>query len=105
MGARRGPILELIEPIGGEVDFYRRALPDDGYSASHHPWRPTCRSATTPGSSMRTCSPAQASLRLHGPDPGPGRAGYVDTTAELGHYLEVCQLQPADTDFFSALAS
>ena len=31
------------------------------------------------------------------------RAGYVDTTADLGHYLEVCQLQPADTEFFSSL--
>ena len=33
------------------------------------------------------------------------RAGYVDTTAQLGHYLEVCQLQKADTDFFSSLIS
>jgi hypothetical protein len=33
------------------------------------------------------------------------RAGYVDTTAELGHFMEICQLQTADTDFFSALAA
>ena len=32
------------------------------------------------------------------------RAGYVDTTAELGHYLEICQLQSADIEFFSGLA-
>jgi len=32
------------------------------------------------------------------------RAGYVDTTAELGHFLEVCQLQEADIEFFSGLA-
>ena len=31
------------------------------------------------------------------------RAGYVDTTAELGHYLEICQLQPADIEFFTGL--
>jgi hypothetical protein len=31
------------------------------------------------------------------------RAGYVDTTAELGHFLEVCQLQEADIEFFSGL--
>jgi len=31
------------------------------------------------------------------------RAGYVDTRDQLGHYLEVCQLQPADTEFFSGL--
>ena len=33
------------------------------------------------------------------------RAGYVDTTAELGHWLEICQLQREDIDFFSALVS
>ena len=29
MGARGGLIVELIEPVGGEVDFYRRSLPAD----------------------------------------------------------------------------
>jgi hypothetical protein len=31
------------------------------------------------------------------------RAGYVDTSAELGHLLEVCQLQPDDIELFSGL--
>jgi hypothetical protein len=31
------------------------------------------------------------------------RAGYVDTTAMLGHYLEICQLQPMDIELFSGL--
>ena len=31
------------------------------------------------------------------------RAGYVDTTADLGHYLEICQLQAADIEFFTGL--
>src|SRR5436190_15463030 len=30
MGSRGGMILELIEPVGGEVDFYTRVLPPDG---------------------------------------------------------------------------
>ena len=30
MGARGGVIVELIEAVGGEVDFYRRALPENG---------------------------------------------------------------------------
>ncbi len=33
------------------------------------------------------------------------RAGYVDTTAELGHWLEICQLQREDIDFFTALVN
>jgi hypothetical protein len=37
--------------------------------------------------------------------PNRVRAGYVDTTAELGHWLEICQLQPEDIEFFSALVA
>ena len=33
------------------------------------------------------------------------RAGYVDTTAELGHWLEICQLQRDDIEFFTALVN
>jgi hypothetical protein len=59
MGSRGGLILELIEPVAGEVDVF----------------------------------------------PDRVRAGYVDTSAELGHWLEVCQLQRQDIDFFSGLTS
>jgi len=31
------------------------------------------------------------------------RAGYVDTTAELGHLLEICQLQEADIEMFTGI--
>ena len=37
--------------------------------------------------------------------PGRVRAGYIDTSAELGHLLEVCQLQRDDLEFFSSLVS
>jgi hypothetical protein len=37
--------------------------------------------------------------------PGRVRAGYVDTSAELGHWLEVCQLEREDIEFFTALAA
>ena len=33
------------------------------------------------------------------------RAGYVDTMAELGHWLEICQLRPEDIEFFTALVT
>jgi hypothetical protein len=33
------------------------------------------------------------------------RAGYVDTSAELGHWLEICQLQREDIEFFAALVT
>jgi hypothetical protein len=37
--------------------------------------------------------------------PGRVRAGYIDTSAELGHLLEVCQLQRDDLDFFASLTA
>jgi hypothetical protein len=38
MGARRGLIVELIEPLSGEVEFYRRFLPkeDGAVLGLHH---------------------------------------------------------------------
>jgi hypothetical protein len=35
--------------------------------------------------------------------PNRVRAGYVDMSADLGHMVEVCQLQREDIDFFSGL--
>jgi len=35
--------------------------------------------------------------------PERARLAYVDTRAQLGHWIELCQLQKADTDFFSGL--
>ena len=31
------------------------------------------------------------------------RAGYVDCSAQLGHWLEICQLQPDDIALFTGL--
>jgi hypothetical protein len=103
MGARGGLIVELIEPVGGEVDFYRRFLPADGglgfhHLASHMPVGDEAWAAL--GDTL-----AAAGLRVDYTVliPDRVRAGYVDTTAELGHYLEICQLQEADIEFFSGL--
>jgi Glyoxalase/Bleomycin resistance protein/Dioxygenase superfamily len=103
MGARRGPIVELIEPIGGEVDFYRQALPSEGLLGFHHvaTYVPLGDEAWTSIEDLL----AEAGLRFQYTVliPDRVRAGYVNTTGLLGHYLEVCQLQPADTEFFSGL--
>jgi hypothetical protein len=105
MGARGGPILELIEPVAGEVDFYRRFLPEDGSfgMAFHH-----LASFVPLGDDVwdrLSALLAEQGLRFDYTVliPDRVRAGYVDMTADLGHYLEVCQLQRADMDFFSGL--
>jgi Glyoxalase/Bleomycin resistance protein/Dioxygenase superfamily len=103
MGARGGLIIELIEPVAGEVDFYRRMLPDNGELGFHHlaTYVPLGDEAWSSIGDLL----AEEGLRFDYTVliPNRVRAGYVDTTAQLGHYLEVCQLQPADTEFFSGL--
>jgi hypothetical protein len=107
MGARGGKIVELIEPVTGHVDFYTRVLPPDGSFAVrlHHiaalidngdeEWERVSR--------LLAASGLRFDYTLLIPD--RARLGYVDTTAELGHMLEICQLQREDMDFFSALVN
>lgn len=105
MGARGGLIVEVIEPVGGEVDFYRRFLPSNGAVGLglHH-------LAAFVSTGDDVWSRLSDMLRAQGLGfdytvliPDRVRAGYVDTTAELGHFLEICQLQSADIEFFSEL--
>ena len=58
MGARGGPIVELIEPVAGEVDFYREFLPVGrlGRPAACTTWRRSCRWATRRGPRSARCS-------------------------------------------------
>ena len=107
MGARGGPIVELIEPVAGEVDFYREFLPSDG-SAELRPHH----LATFMPLGDEAWESLGALLAQHGLQvdytvliPDRVRAGYVDTRALLGHWLEVCQLQADDVEFFSGLVN
>jgi hypothetical protein len=103
MGARRGPIVELIEPIGGEVEFYRQALPKNGGLGFHHiaTYVPLGDEAWNSIGDLLAGAGLRFDYTVLIPD--RVRAGYVDTAGMLGHYIEVCQLQPADTEFFSSL--
>jgi hypothetical protein len=103
MGARGGLIVELIEPVGGEVDFYRQALPADGGLGFHHlaSHMPLGDEAWDALGDVLAASGLRVDYTVLIPD--RVRAGYVDTTAELGHYLEICQLQKADIEFFTGL--
>jgi hypothetical protein len=107
MGARGGLIVELIEPVAGEIDFYTEVLPDDGEFAVrlHH----VATYTATGDDEWERLQALLAESDLKVDDtvliPGRVRAGYVDTRAELGHWLEICQLQGEDIEFFTALVS
>jgi len=107
MGARGGLVVELIEPISGEVGFYRDALPADGSFGVglHHlgMFIPTGEDEWERLNGIL----ADAGLRVDYTFliPGRVRAGYVDTCAELGHFLEICQIEQEDLDRFNGLTS
>jgi hypothetical protein len=105
MGARGGLIVELIEPVAGEVGFYRRFLPEDGSPSLrlHHIATQVPLGDDVWGGLEDLLGGAGLRFDYTVLIPNRVRAGYIDTTADLGHYLEVCQLQPADTEFFSSL--
>jgi Glyoxalase/Bleomycin resistance protein/Dioxygenase superfamily len=105
MGARGGLIVELIEPVAGEVHFYRRFLPGDGSPALrlHHLATFVALGEDVWSSLTELLAASGLKVDYTVLIPDRVRAGYVDTTAELGHFLEVCQLQEADIEFFSGL--
>jgi hypothetical protein len=107
MAARGGLIIEVIEPVSGEVDFYRQALPDDGsFAIRLHHLAMFMETGDEPWQRVGALL-AAAGLRFDYTMliPGRVRAGYIDARAELGHFLEVCQLERDDIEFFSALTA
>ena len=102
MGARGGLIFELIQPVSGEIEFYTRFLKPGGLAFHHF-------AAFVPvGDEGWDSLKAVLAKQGLGIDytliiPDRVRAGYIDTTADLGHFLEVCQLQPDDIDTFSGI--
>jgi len=105
MGARGGMIVELIEPVAGEIDFYTRVLPaDEGFSVRLHHIATHAATGEDEWDRIKTIL-ANSNLKVDHTVliPNRVRAGYVDTSAELGHWLEICQLQREDIDFFTAL--
>ena len=104
---RRVDALADLIAVAGHIDFYTRVLPPDGSFAVrlHH-------IATFIDNGDEEWDRLGKLLAASGLKvdytvliPGRVRAGYVDTTAELGHWLEICQLQRKDIEFFSALVN
>jgi hypothetical protein len=104
MGARGGLIVELIEPVSGEVDFYRRLLPKNGGVLGFHHLAMLVPLGDESWSAVeKLLADHDLSFEYTILIPDRARLAYVDTTGVLGHYIELCQLQPADTEFFSGL--
>lgn len=81
--------IELIRPVSGAVDLYRRAIRPDAPATFHHI-----------GVRVDDFDEATALVTRHGRkweqygSTGAIRFGYLDMTAELGHRVEVMELGP-----------
>lgn len=75
---------ELIEPIGGAVDLYRRELPEDDKLKFHHiavrsnNWDETCAQLAREGRTIAQEGESGDQLKFN----------YTDDRATLGHYTE-----------------
>jgi hypothetical protein len=107
MGSRGGTIIELIEPVAGEIDFYTRVLPPTGEFAVslHHIATFIDNGEAEWERLVSLLAASRLKVDYTVLIPNRVRAGYVDTTALLGHWLEVCQLQREDIEFFTGLVT
>jgi hypothetical protein len=108
MGSRGSTIIELIEPVAGEVDFYTRILPADKQEFAvrlHHIATFTQTGDEEWARISALLAHANLTVDYTLVIPNRVRTGYVDTTAELGHWLEICQLEREDIDFFTSLVA
>jgi hypothetical protein len=90
--------LEVISPVSGAVELYRRRLRRDAPLTVHHL-----------GFRVDDFDEASEIVRRSGRswaqygESGDVRMGYLDMTAELGHFVEVMQLNGASADRFEVL--
>ena len=91
----------------GAVDFYRRVLPADGsFAVRFHHFAVSIPTGDDEWERVRRLLAASAlGFDYTVVIPDRVRAGYVDTSAQLGHLIEVCQLQREDIEFFSGLVA
>lgn len=95
-----GPMnLEIIRPVSGAVDMYRAAIRPGVPATLHHL-----------GVRVDAFDEASAVVMAMGKSwaqqgyiEGAIRFGYVDMTAELGHYVEVMELEPGMANRFAQL--
>ncbi len=90
---------ELIQPISGAVDLYRSAIRPGAPATFHHVgYRIDDFDEAT-----AILAAAGKTWKQYGEMKGGLRFGYVDMTAELGHYVEFMDLQPGGEKMFQRL--
>jgi catechol 2,3-dioxygenase-like lactoylglutathione lyase family enzyme len=91
--------LELIRPVSGEVEMYRRGIRPGAPATFHHigvrvdDFDEATALVTANGRSWEQYGETRGAIRF----------GYLDMTAELGHRVEVMELLPGMTRLLALL--
>lgn len=91
--------LEIIRPVSGSVEMYRDAIRPGAVATFHH--LGFLVDDFDEATAMVTAAGKAWSQR--GTLEGAMRFGYVDMTAELGHHVEIMELQPSAARMFAHL--
>ncbi|MFJ9127756.1 VOC family protein [Streptomyces sp. NPDC102340] len=91
--------LEIIRPVGGKVDLYRDAVRPGVPATLHHLGFRV--DDFDEASAVVTAS--GRSWKQYGDSGGGIRFGYLDMTAELGHFVEIMELDEASAQGFAHL--
>jgi hypothetical protein len=94
--------IEIIQPLAGEVEIYRRALPERGFAVRFHHIGVQLRSARQ-WDDLRSQA-SRLGHRVAMAFSAPNAQGvYLDTWDELGHYLEYVHIKDMSLSNFSKL--
>ncbi len=90
--------IEIIRPVSGSIDLYRSRLRSDAPATFHH------AGFRVDDFDEATAMVARSGRRWaqYGVSGGI-RFGYLDLTAELGHYIEVMELDDTSVNMFTKL--
>jgi hypothetical protein len=91
--------LELIRPVSGAVDLYRSAIRPGVPASLHH----LAFRVDDIDEATAVLESNGKSWKQFGNLEGFLRFGYFDMTAELGHYVEILQLEQRGIDYFAAI--
>jgi len=90
--------LEIIRPVSGAVDLYRAGIRPGAPATFHHlAFRADFDEASE---ALAACG---KQWKQYGHIPDAIRFGYVDLTAELGHHVEIMDMEPSTIDRFAEL--
>jgi hypothetical protein len=98
--ARAGTIqVELIEPIAGATEMFSSLLPASGVVKVHH----LGVRVEDVDLALDHAHTAGYECRRSGQIEGQLRFAFVDTTSDLGHYIELAEFTPAGWEFVATI--